>query len=139
MRRKHSPLIDVERADKTERTGHSTTKQIRPVKISKKHMAAQLVYAAAGAAAHALARVFGAQQLDEILSFLGNAGRKFLKDHESVTGNQAEVIENVQQQTQFECLQYLHVKCGCKRLRESELETECGLHEKKAVENFEVL
>ena len=96
MRRKCSPLIDVERADMTERTGHSTTEQIRPVKVSKKHMAAQLVYAATGAAAHALARVFGAQQLDEIPSFLRNAGRKFLEDHDSVRGNQTKVIENIQ-------------------------------------------
>jgi hypothetical protein len=96
MRRKWSPLIDVERADMTERTRHSTTEQIRPVKVSKKHMAAQLVYAATGAAAHALARVFGAQQLDEIPSFLRNTGRKFLEDHESVTVNRTKVIENIQ-------------------------------------------
>ena len=65
------PRIDIHTADQpAKRTGHPTTKQIGPVEISKKCMAAKLINATLGSAAHAVGWVFRAKSLDDVTRFV---------------------------------------------------------------------
>lgn len=125
------PRIDIHTADQpAKRTGHPTTKQIGPVEISKKCMAAKLINATLGSAAHAVCWVFRAKSLDDVTRFVRNVRSEVLEKGQNVPVNvkKTEEVEKLEEKANVMPLQCLHVKYGCKCLRGSATETECNLH-----------